>query len=729
MNIKYMLPLSSASMGSSIPRANAPRASACHLATLALSISLMAAAPASAQDVVEWENTDGGEFVDGGNWSEPAPPGPTQIGSFNNWEAAYNLSLSSSVTVGGLRLNDSIDWDIGWSSIISDFLEIANGGLGDQDILVTLRGSSDIVTLETSRIGWPTRAVDDAGEYIEDEDGNWVIQSEYKGVKVILDGVKWLSDYAGVNLGAGNIDAALEIRNGGVLEVSRATLRRQPSQFAAEGRTDILVTGSGSKFMPTWTRLGNGSITIEEGATATTNHVYVGHHGHVDIVLDGEGTLWDFAKGFWRIGIQGTAETPGTGSLTVSNGAHLDTMRILLGYGYDTQGDMIVTGPGSLVTFQSDNHDIRVGTNDTGSLLIENGGVVESPRTTAGWAGETLGEVTVTGQGSKLVDYVVDNVTTVGRAGEGHFTVRDGGAIEAQGMAVPEAGTGFLNVLDDGTLTVASVLSIGGAMDAPGGPGLLTLASGGSAAADVLQVHAAGTLEFILGAGAAEAPLAIRTTSQEGLDAAAGLEIGIGDGFAAEVNDVIHLIAYSESFAGSFEGLNEGGEITAGSYRFGLSYGDRDSASTVSLTVLATDGAPVAPTFDDWRQEHFTPEEVADDTISGPAADPDGDGLTNLLEFALAADPKLSSSDVLPEAGSVDEAGEEYLTIAFTRPAEMAGVTYGVEVSSNPGDWQPGGTLVSETAGENNTVVQVWRDDAPLSSSARRFIRLRATVE
>lgn len=41
-----------------------------------------------------------------------------------------------------------------------------------------------------------------------------------------------------------------------------------------------------------------------------------------------------------------------------------------------------------------------------------------------------------------------------------------------------------------------------------------------------------------------------------------------------------------------------------------------------------------------WLAEHFTPTELLDAEISGLGADPDGDGLTNLLEYLLARHPR-----------------------------------------------------------------------------------------
>src|SRR5690606_16482859 len=43
--------------------------------------------------------------------------------------------------------------------------------------------------------------------------------------------------------------------------------------------------------------------------------------------------------------------------------------------------------------------------------------------------------------------------------------------------------------------------------------------------------------------------------------------------------------------------------------------------------------------FTDWQETVFSPAELANPSLSGPEADPDGDGVRNLLEYALGGHP------------------------------------------------------------------------------------------
>ena len=145
----------------------------------------------------------------------------------------------------------------------------------------------------------------------------------------------------------------------------------------------------------------------------------------------------------------------------------------------------------------------------------------------------------------------------------------------------------------------------------------------------------------------------------------------------------------------------------------------RDLAESAnSAVVSATPLAPLSP-VQSWRDEHFgTPEPT------GPAADdadPDADGVVNLLEYALGGDPLVANPAILPVASS----SADHLALTFTRMADPE-LTYRVQAVA---DLDAAWSDIWSSTGEENTEGPVTvTDPVPLSTTPRRFLRLEVTA-
>jgi len=120
------------------------------------------------------------------------------------------------------------------------------------------------------------------------------------------------------------------------------------------------------------------------------------------------------------------------------------------------------------------------------------------------------------------------------------------------------------------------------------------------------------------------------------------------------------------------------------------------------------------PDFATWSATHNLTGIPAD-------ADTDGDGLPNLLEYALATDPR-HATDTGPQLATAEEAGATYLTLTFTRIADPS-LTYVVQASTTltADSWLD---LWSSSGSANTSGTVSVRDSSPLTASTPRFLRL-----
>jgi uncharacterized delta-60 repeat protein len=144
------------------------------------------------------------------------------------------------------------------------------------------------------------------------------------------------------------------------------------------------------------------------------------------------------------------------------------------------------------------------------------------------------------------------------------------------------------------------------------------------------------------------------------------------------------------------------------------------NASYLAATPIDRAFAVTTPLtgFQTWQQGFFNEGEIADANLSGPTADPDGDGFTNLLEYALGLDPKTTDTTDLPE---VSTTATDWV-YTFTRPSDRAELTYEVEVSTNLTSWT---ITLTPTFVSTSGAIETWQATYPLSSATNAFFRLK----
>ncbi|MDP3849368.1 MAG: hypothetical protein Q8Q59_02610 [Luteolibacter sp.] len=96
---------------------------------------------------------------------------------------------------------------------------------------------------------------------------------------------------------------------------------------------------------------------------------------------------------------------------------------------------------------------------------------------------------------------------------------------------------------------------------------------------------------------------------------------------------------------------------------------------------------PGSSAYQAWKLNRFTAPELLLPLVSGDSADPDHDGVSNFLEFALDLLPKTSDVEGLPDVSQTLIGPDRYLTFTYTRRPSGDGVIYQPQTSSNLIAW------------------------------------------
>ena len=160
----------------------------------------------------------------------------------------------------------------------------------------------------------------------------------------------------------------------------------------------------------------------------------------------------------------------------------------------------------------------------------------------------------------------------------------------------------------------------------------------------------------------------------------------------------------------------------------GLAWDTSAFNTTGVITVITT-----GPSLGSFNTSNFTVAEQGNAAISGPAADPDGDGVSNVLEYAFASNPKAASRANLPVSNTTVSSGSTYIGCVYTRVKGATDLAFTVQFSSTPDssgftDAVAGVdyTLVS-TVDNGSTETITIRDNTAVSPSVKRFVRILVT--
>lgn len=159
---------------------------------------------------------------------------------------------------------------------------------------------------------------------------------------------------------------------------------------------------------------------------------------------------------------------------------------------------------------------------------------------------------------------------------------------------------------------------------------------------------------------------------------------------------------------------------------FGLPW-NAASADQVVLGSINSNGTPflmksaAVASYPQWAAAELTNEPQ-----NAATQDPDGDGVTNLMEFVFGTSPMLPNAATAMPLSLVDISGEKFLQISIPRRIDHP-ATLVVEVSGNLNQWNSGAGHTMMV--EDSAASLIVRDLTPYqSANPKRFMRLKVSL-
>lgn len=161
--------------------------------------------------------------------------------------------------------------------------------------------------------------------------------------------------------------------------------------------------------------------------------------------------------------------------------------------------------------------------------------------------------------------------------------------------------------------------------------------------------------------------------------------------------------------------------------QFTASDGKLTDRKTVTIAVSAN------TLLKGWRNRYWPG--VTNLSIIGNNANPTGDGLTNLVKYALGLDPTIANDSAGPDITTVQFGGQKYLALTYVGRTDDSNLSMAVVASniSNAPDanWQIVGISMPADQSGVATGFQrfIMRDSIPIDGTLqKRFLRLRVST-
>ncbi|MCB1095365.1 MAG: hypothetical protein KDN22_07265, partial [Verrucomicrobiae bacterium] len=342
--------------------------------------------------------------------------------------------------------------------------------------------------------------------------------------------------------------------------------------------------------------------------------------------------------------------------------------------------------------------------------------------------------------------------------GGGQFTFGESSVVEAlDGGSITHRNGALLTNLKDGTLTDGTYRVIddgnGASLALPGGSittnaASIELAGSGAAFAQLSSLNlnggslsvdkgaelnlsgrfeqaASGSLTVGIGGATANTSLWSRITAAGAavLDGALDVMFNIGNTFTAAIGNTWKFLT-TPLRTGEFSNVTFTAEGLPANSKLAVNYlEDGVEVEVVPESAQLVTGV----TYASWAAA--LPKGIDAD----PAADDDGDGASNLQEYAFAMDPLSSDAELLPQPELVRMNGQTFAAIRYARLAGNAGpsdIAYVVEQSADLENWMPADVESDSSIDELNEIETLKaRCLNSLASSSGQCSYLRVSLE
>jgi hypothetical protein len=156
-------------------------------------------------------------------------------------------------------------------------------------------------------------------------------------------------------------------------------------------------------------------------------------------------------------------------------------------------------------------------------------------------------------------------------------------------------------------------------------------------------------------------------------------------------------------------------------------YGILDSAVSANKSWPTNDLFTATLSYEAWQARHFTPAELSQPEISGDEADPDGDGISNLVEYAQGSDPWLADHEPWLQGRRIIDGDQARFALEYRRRPLGHAVAYDMEVSSDLRTWQAFAAAATEQLEADGMVRTTLADTTTDPNVGARFFRVKVS--